>query len=306
MTSTATHALRDRWFVSFLPLLTADMVTVEFNNDWKVAAQRKMQRLDWVTTVEEVWSTMNSLPRIQQLGVGTTFIFSREDKEPSFETFPNGSRLVVKLFKSPTTEKGLETIIAAVLGEMVTEEATNGVPVCDVIRIAARPSRDYSDTVRVEVWLNDASYSGSVADYLKSVFRERNVPSGQYSIEENPFEAGSPASPKLMKTPAGTSSPLTSAAKEERGLSAEAEDREANSWKPGTPAKGGEGGGDSEHALAADEPEAAFHAQGEAHKDIKAQEDTTEGVEMEAKGRTEEASLPTEGAEAAEATGGAA
>lgn len=216
MTSTATHALRDRWFVSFLPLLTVDTVNTEFKGDWKVAAQRKIQRLDWVTTVEEVWSTVNSLPKIQQLGVGSTFIFSREDKEPSFETFPNGSRLVVKLYKAPTTDKGLETIIATVLGEMVTEEATNGVPVCDVIRIAARPSREHADMVRVEVWLNDASYSGKVAEYLKSTMHDRGVPSNQYGIEENPFEAGSPASPKLVKTPLSASSPLLNTDKQDK------------------------------------------------------------------------------------------
>lgn len=242
MTSTATHALRDRWYVSVLPLLTTDVVNTEFKGDWKLAAKQKMQRLDWVTTVEEVWSTMNSLPKIQQLGVGSTFIFAREDMEPSFETFPSGSRLVVKLLKAPVTDKGLETIIAAVLGETVTEDATDSLPVCDVIRIAARPSREHSDLIRVEVWLNDASYSAKVTEFLKAALRERGLSSTLYAIEENPFEAGSPAAcPKSARAPASGSSPDLAVDPEEDskgGEEAEETESEAGTPEEGSPAEG--------------------------------------------------------------------
>lgn len=210
-----THALRDPWFVSFLPLITADLVATEYKGDWTLAAQQRMQRLDWLTSVEEVWSTFNSLPRINLLGVGSTFILSRNDKEPSFEAFPDGSRVVVNFLKSSAAEKGLEVILAAVMGETITEAIARDVeaervfsnasgesgedserscqpaPVCDVIRLAARPSREYADLVRIEVWLNDANFSSHVVRFLKGAFKDCNIVNGSYNIMENPFEAAS-------------------------------------------------------------------------------------------------------------------
>ncbi|CCW67080.1 unnamed protein product [Phytomonas sp. Hart1] len=185
---TTTHALKNRWFVSFLPLITSDMVNTDFKGDWNLASEQLMQRLDWLKTVEEVWSTMNSLPRIQQLGVGSTFIMARENKDPSFEAFPNGSRVMINFFKPPATEKGMETVIAVVLGEAITNEVSDGLTVCDVIRIVVRPTREYPDMIRVEVWLNKSSFTSKVESFIKKVLAEHDVASNLYSITANSFE----------------------------------------------------------------------------------------------------------------------
>ncbi|EPY28002.1 hypothetical protein AGDE_10600 [Angomonas deanei] len=184
--STSVHALRDKWLFSYLPLLTADMVSNEYGNDWELASQEKTVRLDWVATVEELWSTVNSLPKIQSMPVGSTFILSRDGKEASFEKFPDGSRVVVNLHKSPATDFGLELIFAAVMGETIAEEI--GATVCDVIRLAARPNKDFSELVRVEVWLNDAAYSGKVSAHIRTLFEDRQITPNLFHISENPFD----------------------------------------------------------------------------------------------------------------------
>ncbi|CCW59947.1 unnamed protein product [Phytomonas sp. EM1] len=179
------------------------MVNTEFKGDWKMASEQLMQRLDWLKTVEEVWSTMNSLPRIQQIGVGSTFIMSRENKDPSFEAFPDGSRVIINFFKTPGTEKGMETVIAVVLGETIAHEVSDGLAVCDVIRIVVRPTREYPDMIRVEVWLNDSSFSSKVVAFMKKVLAERGVTSNLYNISVNSFEGVTKKQASLTQRPAG-------------------------------------------------------------------------------------------------------
>ena len=189
----ATHALRDRWFVSFLPLLTADMVNTDYKGNWQLAAQERTQKLDWITSVEELWSTMNSLPKVHQLGMGSTLIFARNKKEPpSYESFPNGSRITINLLKPPTTDGGLELVLATVMGETVAEKASAGRPVCDVLRIAARPSREHPEQIRVEVWLSDATCSHAVTEFLSKAMKEKGLPANSYSISESSFDTASP------------------------------------------------------------------------------------------------------------------
>lgn len=180
----STHALKNQWFVSFLPHIAPDMVATEYKGDWNRASKDHMERLDWVTTVEEVWSTLNSMPKLKQLGPGSTFIFARSDVDPSFESFPNGSRVVVSLQREPATKDGLDAVVSAVLGENMSVEV--GVPVCDVLRIAYRPNQKFSDLVRVEVWLNDASYSASSVQYLKELFKSRSLK--DVEVTEIPFD----------------------------------------------------------------------------------------------------------------------
>ncbi|KAG5463888.1 hypothetical protein LSCM1_00061 [Leishmania martiniquensis] len=193
----ATHALRDRWFVSFLPLMTADMVNTEYKGNWQLAAQERTQKLDWITSVEELWSTMNSLPKVHQLGMGSTLIFARNNKEPpSYEAYPNGSRIMINLLKPPTTDAGLELVLAVVMGETIAEKASDGKPVCDVLRIAARPSREHSEQIRVEVWLSDSTRSHAVAKFLAEAMKGKGLAANSYNIAESSFDAAAPSKDK--------------------------------------------------------------------------------------------------------------
>ncbi|KAG5489937.1 hypothetical protein JKF63_00055 [Porcisia hertigi] len=195
----ATHALRDKWFVSFLPLLTTDMVNTDYKGNWQLAAQERTQKLDWITSVEELWSTMNSLPKVHQLGMGSTLIFARNNKEPpSYEAYPNGSRIIINLLRPPTTDAGLELVLAVVMGETVAEKASNGKPVCDVLRIAARPTRDNSEQIRVEVWLSDSSPSHAVAEFLAEALKEKGLAANSYNISEVNFDAAAPSKDKKV------------------------------------------------------------------------------------------------------------
>lgn len=204
----STHALRDRWFVSFLPLLTADMVNTDFKGNWQLAAQERTQKLDWITSVEELWSTINSLPRVNQLGMGSTLIFARNKKEPpSYESFPNGSRITINLLRPPTTEGGLELVLATVMGETVAEKASDGRPVCDVLRIAARPSRENPEQVRVEVWLSDSTCSRAVAEFLADAMKAKGFAANTYSISESSFDTASPTTKKSASMMLSPSSP---------------------------------------------------------------------------------------------------
>lgn len=198
----STHALRDRWFVSFLPLLTADMVNTDYKGNWQLASQERTQKLDWITSVEELWSTMNSLPKVHQLGMGSTLIFARNKKEPpSYESFPDGSRITINLLKPPATDSGLELVLATVMGETVAEKASGGRPVCDVLRIAARPSREHPEQIRVEVWLSDASCSRAVAEFLSEAMKTKGLAATSYSLTESSFDTASPT----MKEKKGSS-----------------------------------------------------------------------------------------------------
>lgn len=238
MSTTQQHALRSRWFFFYLPLITPDMVSASYNGDWKVAAEELTQHLDWVSTVEELWSSINSLPKIQSLPVGSTYILSRDGKEASFENFPSGSRLLVNLQKSPATDAGLDTILAAVLGESITSDVGLTDPVCDVVRIAARPNREFMDLLRVEVWLNDAAYSAKVTSALRKALKERGITSSSYDIKENPFEGavkkmvGSPSSPELEKSRSTTEQAPKAAEPEAASAPAAAAPEEAAKAEP--------------------------------------------------------------------------
>lgn len=199
--STGSHDLKDKWFVSYLPLLTKEVVSKQYGGDWYRAAQEKTHRLDYVSTVEELWSTVNSLPHIHQLGVGSTYIFSRCDKQPSFEAFPDGSRVTFKLMTSPATDKGLDIILAVILGESLNgtdcgfaeelkkaEGSTSLSCVCDVIRICGRQNRDFPNLLQLEVWVREKSYSNAIAESLCKLLIEQGVPETSFSASNSDFE----------------------------------------------------------------------------------------------------------------------
>lgn len=188
--SEGAHALKDRWFVSYLPLITKNLVISQYNGDWNLAAREKMRRLDFVSTVEELWSTMNSLPHIHQLGVGSTYIFSRKDKEANYEAFPNGSRITFKLMNPPACDKGLDTLLAAILGESLPDTAGDAdAPACDVIRICGRQSREYPKLIHVEVWINERKFSDAVVAALRQAMLDQGIPEATFNIASSEFDA---------------------------------------------------------------------------------------------------------------------
>lgn len=205
--SEVVHLLRDKWFVSFLPLITKEQIQQEFNGDWNRAAESKTRRMDFITSVEELWSTMNSLPHICQLPVGSTYLFSRLDKPTTYEAYPNGIRVTLKLFSSPACNKGVDILLALILGESLPEcaggsptseegkDLTNSyVPVCDLVRLCGRQSKEFPNSVQAEVWLNDKSYSDGIVEAICETFKVEEIPENTYSIVATKFDSGSSCS----------------------------------------------------------------------------------------------------------------
>lgn len=184
----ATHKLRDRWFVSFLPVLKLDVINKEYNGNWTLAARHHRERLDWVTTVEELWSTINSLPRIHLLGTGSAYIFSRDDKEPKFEAFPNGSRVIVNLLSSSSADTGLDLLLSIVLGEQFNESIESSETVCDIVRIVARSTREHSEVTRIEIWLNNKAFLHDLKLFIIKLFNDSDLDPSLYTIGENIFD----------------------------------------------------------------------------------------------------------------------
>lgn len=200
------HLLKDRWFVSYQPRIKLDELKQKFDGDWNRAAESKTRRLDFVTSVEELWSTMNSLPPIQQLSIGSMYLFSRQDKESTYEAYPNGSRVTVQLLTLPASNKGADILLALILGESLPQsaggcggsednvEANTCTPVCDLVRLCKKQSGEYPNSVHVEVWLNDKTYSEVVVQAIHQTFKEERIPENAFSITTREFQFASPTS----------------------------------------------------------------------------------------------------------------
>lgn len=179
------HSLKDRWFLSFLPNITQAMVQQDYGGKWKEAQQKLLRPIDFITTIEELWSTFNSLPKVANLAAGDTIILARNDKEASFEAFPHGKRVLLTVYTSVAADKAVDVVLAAVIGEQLMKvcdmEST-----CDVIRMAHKPSYQYKDCVRIELWLSSARHAESIIGCLKDQLKEKGV--AQFDLKETNLE----------------------------------------------------------------------------------------------------------------------
>lgn len=167
------HPLKDPWFLSFLPNISKEKV-IEYNGDWNLAKQKLMRQIDFIRTIEELWSTVNSIPRVGSLTAGDTVILARNNKDPSFEAFPNGKKVTVIANSANAADKAMDVVFAAIIGEQVTT-VCDGEGTCDVIRLAHKPSLQFKDCVRIEVWLRSGKYAENIVNFLKEVLKERGV-----------------------------------------------------------------------------------------------------------------------------------
>jgi hypothetical protein len=167
------HPLKDPWFFSFLPNITQAMVA-EYGGDWNEAKRKLLKPIDFIRTVEELWSTFNSLPKAYALGSGDVLILARKNKDASFEAFPNGKRIQINANTTVAVDKAIDTILMTVIGEQATT-VCDGNSVCDIIRIVHKPSYQFKDFVRIEVWLQSAEYVEKVSTFLKDRLREQGV-----------------------------------------------------------------------------------------------------------------------------------
>ena len=166
MTSAAPpHPLRSNWTVTYTKPPTDAQIAAE-NNDYDAAQKKCSKRVGVLSTIEQLWSAINSLPAPHQLPKDDCFVFSRDSVEPQFSSFPNGTRISLTCNFENAGKHAYDLTLAQVLGEAITE-ATEGIPVVDVIRAVHKPFKNYLALIRVELWLNDKQYLTAVIQHIK-------------------------------------------------------------------------------------------------------------------------------------------
>jgi hypothetical protein len=168
------HPLKDPWFLSFVPNITIQMVQKEYNNDWNAAQQRLLKPIDTIRSIEELWSTFNSLPKISSLPIGDTIILARNAKDPSFESFPEGKRIQICVYTQAASEKAIDIVLATVIGEQVREYC-EGENDCDVIKFAHKPNQQSRDCVKIEIWLNSPRFLPATLEFIRNQFKEKGI-----------------------------------------------------------------------------------------------------------------------------------
>lgn len=179
------HPLKDPWFLSFSPNITQAMVQQDYGGKWKEAQQKLLRPIDFISSIEELWSTFNSLPKLPNLAAGDTIILARKNKEASFEAFPNGKRVLLTVYTASAAEKAVDVVLAAVIGEQVIKFCDME-SACDVIRMAHKPSYQYKECVRIELWLSSAHHSDAIVAFLQDQLKEKGVP--QFDLKETNLE----------------------------------------------------------------------------------------------------------------------
>ncbi|CUE78231.1 eukaryotic translation initiation factor 4E-like protein, putative [Bodo saltans] len=168
------HPLKSKWLLSYIPHISETTVA-QHGGDYDVAARAEWKKVDHVQTIEELWSTVNSMPQWTSLPARDQMLFSRDDVEPFFSSFPNGCRLSVFTEMKNPGKSAFDAVIVSVIGEGITA-ATDGEPIVDVIRIMRKPNAKSQDAMHIEVYLRDQSKQNEVLKYLKAAIH-REYPS---------------------------------------------------------------------------------------------------------------------------------
>ena len=174
MATAQQHPLKDTWKLNFLPQITKEIVNKSYEGDWAKAQKALLKAVDDVTTIEELWSTVNSIPKLHQLNQSDNVIFARNSVDPSFESFPNGHRIQITTTTSTAADKMFDLILISVVGEGCTT-VCEGESTADVIRAAHKPSFQHKDSVRLEIWLRSGKYAKELMSHFSKMLKEHNV-----------------------------------------------------------------------------------------------------------------------------------
>lgn len=171
--NTPRHPLKSRWLLSYIPNVTEDHVKAH-GGDYDKATRLMWKKVDHIESIEELWSTVNSLPQWTALPPKDQLIFSREATEPFYKDnpqFAKGFRVSVFCENKVPGKSALEAVLIAVIGEGITH-ATEGASVVDLIRIMRKPNVKTSDAMHIEVWLSDETRKAGVINYLKEAIHK--------------------------------------------------------------------------------------------------------------------------------------
>lgn len=166
------HPLRSTWTLSSSKTPSEAQVAAE-NNDYDAAQRKASKKIGLLSTIEQLWTTINSLPQPSQLPNGDSLIFARDGVEPAFSSFPNGTRIGVTCNLGDNMGKfGYEHCLALVLGECVTE-VTEGKAVVDVVRAKHKAYRNWTQCTCIELWLSDKVYLQPILQHIKPLLQKQ-------------------------------------------------------------------------------------------------------------------------------------
>lgn len=152
----ALHPLKDKWFVFYIPASKGD----EYEHETK--------ELGYVSTIEEVYSTINTLPPITLMPNDDNLVFARNKIEPQFESFPGGMRFSIFCKTKTQCREATTYVLAVVLGEAISREACKGDCPCGIVRIGHKGSAMYKESVRIEVWAHHSPHNVAMEKFLVS------------------------------------------------------------------------------------------------------------------------------------------
>lgn len=176
------HPLRSKWHVSYLPPITTEIVGT-FNGDWEQASRSFLQEGGVISSIEELWSTVNSLPQWTTLPTNGALIFARSGIEPYYSSFPNGTQVRVFANLKSAAKSALDSVLMLVMSESITN-VTGGKSIVDVIRVVHKPGKQFPDAICIDLYLNDKSCAAAVVESLKTEV-QRNFPTNE--IKEFPM-----------------------------------------------------------------------------------------------------------------------
>ena len=169
---TLAHPLKSPWKLMHLPNLSKEVVKEKFNDDWPRAQREMLKVVDDITTIEEMWSTFNSLPKIHLFPPHDVLILSRNALPPSYESLPQGHRLQFLATTAESATVTVDLILTSVLGEQCTQK-TGGASYCEIIRMSHKPGMNSKDGIKVDVWLNSGEKAAELKQYFVDLFKRK-------------------------------------------------------------------------------------------------------------------------------------
>lgn len=168
MSNPAFHPLKSEWSLSFIEMRLLLIAQQNPDYDYNAAQRAASKVAGTVSTIESLWSTLNSLPSVHQLAAHDWIVFCRSGIEPEFSSFPKGTRIEVCCNMEVASKFAYETLIAITLGELLSVE-TQGRSVVDVVRASRKPTKGFNSRVRIELWLNDAEECKTITTAIKQI-----------------------------------------------------------------------------------------------------------------------------------------
>lgn len=167
------HPLKSKWFVSYQPNVTEEIIKAH-HGSYEEAQQATLKKLDYVTTVEALYATINSLLQWTQQPPKDALIFAREGIAPFFASFPGGHRLW--LFTNSIThgKKAIEIVMALVMGESL-RRVCDGQAAVQVVRIMHKPNAKSVDGLHLDIWMSSKQYCAAVKGMIQDQLDRADV-----------------------------------------------------------------------------------------------------------------------------------